>query len=190
MSLEKIAPALIKAKKAFGPVLKDKSNSHFKNKYPDLFNCLEAVNDSLLANGIVLFQETFADPDGVTIETVFLHESGEALRCGKFHVPAGKRDPQGFGSALTYARRYSLLTACGIAGEDDDGEAARRAFAPLTEDQLKELTERAVEKSVKRALFMDFLTAKAGFIVTRLADCPADLYYPILDFLKNYNQES
>ena len=58
------------------------------------------------------------------METVFLHESGESLRCGKLHVPATKQDPQGYGSALSYARRYSLMAACGIAAEDDDGNAA------------------------------------------------------------------
>jgi hypothetical protein len=60
------------------------------------------------------------------VETVFVHESGEMLECGKLHVPAAKQDPQGYGSALTYARRYSLMAACGIAPEDDDGNAASR----------------------------------------------------------------
>jgi len=62
----------------------------------------------------------------VTVETVFIHESGESIECGKLHVPAAKQDPQGYGSALTYARRYSLMAACGIAPEDDDGNSASR----------------------------------------------------------------
>jgi hypothetical protein len=52
------------------------------------------------------------------------------LECGKLHVPAAKQDPQGYGSALTYARRYSLMAACGIAPEDDDGNAATRKVVP------------------------------------------------------------
>ncbi len=123
--MDKIAPAFIKAKMAFGPVLKDKNNPAFKgSKYAPLEACLEAVDDACLTNGIALYQETFEDSTGVTVETVFLHESGQFLRCGKLHVPASKQDPQGYGSALTYARRYSLLAACGIAAEDDDGNAA------------------------------------------------------------------
>jgi hypothetical protein len=55
---------------------------------------------------------------------MFVHESGETIYSGQLHVPAAKQDPQGYGSALTYARRYSLMTACGIAPEDDDGNAA------------------------------------------------------------------
>jgi hypothetical protein len=125
--MQKIATALLKAKKAFNPVLKDKTNPAFKgSKYADLSACLDAVDQPCLDNGIVLYQETSEDSTGVTVETVFLHESGEMLRCGKLHVPASKQDPQGYGSALSYARRYSLLAACGIAAEDDDGNAASK----------------------------------------------------------------
>lgn len=125
--LKQIAPAFIKAKKAFGPALKDKTNPAFRSRYADLGACLEAVDDALLENGIAVYQETFEDAVGVTVETVFLHESGESIRSGKLHVPAAKQDPQGYGSALTYARRYSLMAACGIAPEDDDGNAASKA---------------------------------------------------------------
>jgi hypothetical protein len=125
--MEKIAPAFVKAKREFGPALKDKANPAFRSKYADLGACIDAVEDALLANGIAFFQETFEDATGVTVETVFMHESGETMRCGRLHVPAAKQDPQGYGSALTYARRYSLMAACGIAPEDDDGNAAKKA---------------------------------------------------------------
>lgn len=121
-----IAAAFIKAKKAFSPALKTSTNPHFKSKYAALDACIEAVNDALLDNGIAMYQQTFEDDSGVTVETVFLHESGETIRSGKLHVPASKQDPQGYGSALTYARRYSLMAACGIAPEDDDGNAASK----------------------------------------------------------------
>ena len=122
--MKNIAAAFIAAKRQFGPVLKTKNNPAFKSKYANLEACLDAVDDACLAAGIALYQETSEDATGVTVETVFLHESGESLRCGKLHVPASKQDPQGYGSALSYARRYSLLAACGIAAEDDDGNAA------------------------------------------------------------------
>jgi len=127
--MSNIATALIKAKMAFGPVLKVKNNPAFKAKYARLEDCLDAVDDACLANGIALYQETFEAQGGVMVETVFLHSSGESLRCGKLFVPAQKQDPQGYGSALTYARRYSLLSACGIAAEDDDGQSATRPLA-------------------------------------------------------------
>lgn len=125
--MKTIYSAFVKAKKAFGPALKDKTNPAFRSKYADLGACLDAVDGALIDNGIALTQETFLDETGVTVETVLLHESGEMIRFGKLHVPASKQDPQGYGSALTYARRYSLITACGIAPEDDDGNAASRA---------------------------------------------------------------
>lgn len=124
--MKQIATAFVAAKRAFGPALKTSLNPHLKNKYAGLGECLDAVDEALLANGIALMQETFEDATGITIETVFLHESGESLRCGRLHVPAAKQDAQGYGSALTYARRYSLMTACGIAPEDDDGNAASK----------------------------------------------------------------
>lgn len=124
--MKQIASALVKAQQEFGPALKTSSNPHFKSKYADLAACIEAVIDALNANGIAMIQQTHEDTTGVTVETVFLHESGEQITSGKLHVPASKQDPQGYGSALTYARRYSLMAACGIAPEDDDGNAASR----------------------------------------------------------------
>jgi hypothetical protein len=124
--VKQIAEALVKAQKGFSPALKTHTNSHFRNRYADLATCVEAVIDSLNDNQIALMQMTHECPDGVTVETVFVHSSGEMLSAGKLHVPAAKHDPQGYGSALTYARRYSLMAACGIAPEDDDGNAASK----------------------------------------------------------------
>jgi hypothetical protein len=133
MENAKIAAAFVKSKKAFAPAMKTSTNPHFKSKYADLAACVEAVDDSFLANGIVMYQETFEDLQGVTVETVLLHESGESLRCGKLHVPAPKNDPQGYGSALSYARRYSLMAACGLAPEDDDANAASKPRPTLVQ---------------------------------------------------------
>jgi len=124
--MKNIATAMVKAQRAFGPALKTNTNPHFRSKYADLSACVEAVIDALNANGIALIQQTRQDETGVTVETMFLHESGENLSSGPLHVPAAKQDPQGYGSALTYARRYSLMAACGIAPEDDDGNAASK----------------------------------------------------------------
>ena len=121
-----IHAAFVKAQKEFGPALKSSTNPHFRSKYADLSACIEAVIDALNNNGIAMMQHCCESETGVVVETVFIHESGEVLSNGKLHVPAAKQDPQGYGSALTYARRYSLMAACGIAPEDDDGNAASR----------------------------------------------------------------
>jgi hypothetical protein len=122
--MSNIALALVKAQKAFGPALKGSNNPAFKSKYADLSACVEAVIDSLNENGIFLTQKSVPCDSGVSVETIFLHESGEVFSGGVTHVPVTKQDAHGVGSALTYARRYGLMAACGIAPEDDDGNAA------------------------------------------------------------------
>jgi hypothetical protein len=140
--MQKIATALVKAQKAFGPALKSSTNPHFKSRYADLAACVEAVIQGLNDNGIALIQKCYDCNDGVMVETMFVHESGEMLECGILHVPASKQDPQGYGSALTYARRYSLMAACGIAPEDDDGNSASRRTeikVTVNESQIADL---------------------------------------------------
>lgn len=133
-----IASAFVKAQRQFGPALKTSTNPHFRSKYADLSACIEAVIDALNANGIGLMQRTYECKDGVLLETIFVHESGEVMECGMLHVPATKQDAMGFGSALTYARRYSILAATGLAPEDDDGVAAsRRTEIKSTVDEHK-----------------------------------------------------
>lgn len=128
--MQKISAALVAAQRAFGPALKTATNPHFKTQYVNLAGCVEAVIDALNLNGIMLMQPARECADGVMIETLFLHESGEEKSGGVFHVPASKQDAQGYGSAMTYARRYGLMSACGIAPEDDDGNAASAPRRP------------------------------------------------------------
>lgn len=142
--MQQIATALVKAQRAFAPALKTSTNPHFRSRYADLAACVEAVIDALNANGIALIQRTHDSDNGVAVETLLVHESGESISGGILHVPAAKHDPQGYGSALTYARRYSLMAACGIAPEDDDANAAsktrptpvpRNSGATVSQDQ-------------------------------------------------------
>lgn len=154
--MQAIAAALVKAQKEFGPALKTSNNPHFRSKYADLAACVEAVIDALNNNGIYLMQLNEERENGICVQTIFIHESGEQISSGSLYVPAAKQDPQGFGSALTYARRYSLMAACGIAPEDDDGNAAQapipaakppaaKAAEPAKAAILKPVAPKAVE---------------------------------------------
>lgn len=144
---KQIAGAFVKAQREFGSALKTSKNPHYKTMYADLAACVEAVIDALNNNGIALMQKTYECNNGVIVETVFIHESGEVIDCGLLHVPASKQDPQGYGSALTYARRYSLLASTGLAPEDDDGmsivatsmlpDASKLLESATTIDELK-----------------------------------------------------
>ena len=159
--MKEIAQALVKAQRAFGPALKTSSNPHFKSRYADLAAGVEAVMDGLNANGIALVQQTHECEAGVIVETVFVHESGETFSAGKLHVPAVKHDAQGYGSALTYARRYSLMAACGIAPEDDDGNAASRK-APAQPDGYAEY-EQATLPAMRDAAMQGEAALAAAF---------------------------
>lgn len=151
---KQIAAAFVKAQLAFGPALKSSTNPHFRSKYADLSACVEAVIDALNKNGIGLMQKTYECKDGVMVETVFIHESGEIMEGGLLHVPATKHDAQGFGSCLTYARRYSLMAATGLAPEDDDGNRASQKpsiDANVMADHLTAIQDATDEDSLKKA---------------------------------------
>jgi hypothetical protein len=163
--MKQIATALVKAQKAFGPALKSSTNPHFKSRYADLAACVEAVISGLNDNGIALIQKCHNCDNGVMVETVLIHESGEMLECGTLHVPASKQDPQGYGSALTYARRYSLMAACGIAPEDDDGNSASRRTeikSTVNENQLADLMAAMDETTTLEDLQKTYKTAYAA----------------------------
>ena len=140
MEMSNINKALVAAQKEFAPALKSSTNPHFKSKYAALAACIEAVIDALNNHGIFLMQKNHPVDHGVSVETIFIHESGESVSGGILNVPASKQDAQGYGSALTYARRYSLMAACGIAPEDDDGNAAVKKTS-ISPARLKELID-------------------------------------------------
>jgi hypothetical protein len=161
----KIAAAFVKSQRAFGPALKTSTNPHFKSRYADLAACVEAVIGALNDNGIGLIQRTYECKDGVMVETVLIHESGEVIECGLLHVPASKHDAMGFGSALTYARRYSLLAATGLAPEDDDGIAASRRTeikSTVNENQLADLMAAMDETTTLEELQKTYKAAYAA----------------------------
>ena len=171
MELKNIYAAFVKAQIGFAPALKTSTNPHFKSKYADLSACVEAVIDSLNANGIGLVQRTTPDERGVTVETVFVHESGESFSGGCLHVPASKQDPQGYGSALSYARRYSLMAACGIAPEDDDGNAASKPQGYISKSAQP---APAVQVGMAKRVLADWLAAIEAAADDELAEIAAD----------------
>ena len=147
-SKAKASAAFVNAQKDFSPALKCATNPHFKSKYADLAACVEAVIDSLNKNGLALQQFSLERQGGVAVETRLIHESGETIDCGVFYVPASKQDAQGYGSALTYARRYSLMAACGIAPEDDDGNKAVESSNKTKPPQQKQPELKAMSDEV------------------------------------------
>lgn len=115
--------ALIKAQAAMGKAVKSSKNPHFKSKYADLESVINATMPAFNSNGFAVMQRNGVDEMGHWVSTELHHESGEHFD-SKVYLLIGKNDMQGLGSAITYARRYGLLSMAGIAPEDDDGNAA------------------------------------------------------------------
>jgi hypothetical protein len=185
--MKEIAAAFVKAQTMFSPALKTSTNPHFKSKYVSLDGCIEAVIDALNNNGIALIQKTGRDDSGVTVRTVLLHESGQEIDGGELHVPASKQDPQGYGSALTYARRYSLMAACGIAPEDDDdGNAASRKPQPpppplkISDDQCNAMDDILRETKTEKDKFFSEISKRAGFEISTTSQIPVEAYDQIM----------
>lgn len=126
-SIKDLASALAKAQAAMGGARKDKNNPAFRSKYADLSSVAEAIDAAIEPHGLSYVQVCHERENAAAVETIILHASGEWMSCGILPVPVTKHDAHGFGSALTYARRYSLSAAFGVVPEDDDGNAAAAA---------------------------------------------------------------
>lgn len=127
-TIKELAGALVKAQGKIKAALKDSTNPHFKSKYADLSSVIDAVKAPLLECGISFLQGVEDADGGVAVETMLMHTSGEWIS-STVRIPASKQDAQGYGSAITYGRRYGLQAMCGVPAEDDDGNAATAAKA-------------------------------------------------------------
>lgn len=135
-SIIKITTAYLKAQKEIGAAVKDSSNPFFKSKYADLGSVMEACKKALNDNGISVLQPV----NGDEVETILIHESGEWLSSNTKIVCKVSNDPQAYGSAITYARRYGLQSMVFIPAEDDDGNKATGNVAKV--EQVEKPTYR------------------------------------------------
>ncbi|MDH3324042.1 MAG: ERF family protein [Candidatus Peregrinibacteria bacterium] len=120
--IEEIAKALLQAQKNIGGAKKGANNPFFKSKYADLGSVLEACKDHLNDAGISILQPVVSNDQGNFVKTILLHESGQYL-ASTMQLIFSKNDMQQAGSAISYARRYTLQSLVSIPAEDDDGEA-------------------------------------------------------------------
>ncbi|MBU2738707.1 ERF family protein [Acidithiobacillus concretivorus] len=148
MENQKLFAALLAAQKSFTAVRKDGKNPMFKSQYATLDSVLDAVRQPLLDAGILLMQppvdtgERLEKPCA-TVKTTLIHaESGESMEVVT-SIPLAKNDAQGYGSAVTYARRYALMGLLGIAPEDDDGNAASSGNARQQAQRAPQQTQPA-----------------------------------------------
>lgn len=124
-----IAAALAKAQGQMEAAHKDRENPFFKSVYATLASVWQSCRKALADNGLSVVQSAENDGDAILVVTRLMHSSGQFFE-GELRVKPVKLDPQGMGSALTYARRYAMMAMVGIApadSDDDDGNAASRS---------------------------------------------------------------
>ena len=129
--LNELATALAKAQGSIKSAVKGKENPFFKSQYADLPAVMEACRKALSDNGLALSQVTEFDGADCWLETMLIHSSGQWLR-GRYPVRPVKNDPQGLGSAQTYARRYALMAMVGVVAENEDDDANAASGHPKT----------------------------------------------------------
>ena len=119
-----IAAALAAAQAEMEGAKKSANNPHFRSKYADLGSVMDACLPAMNRHGIALIQPIGNDDGAAYVETRLVHGDSDTEVSCRVPLIIGKNDMQGFGSAVTYARRYGLMAMAGIAPEDDDGNAA------------------------------------------------------------------
>jgi hypothetical protein len=163
--IDKISAALVLAQKDMLPLIKDSDNPFFKSKYADLHAVTQACYPALQANGICVMQSAESlGSDGINIRTRLIHSSGQFLETECAIPPAGQ-DPQKYGSAVTYGRRYGLQAAVGLAAQDDDAEAAMgrkesKGKQAASDDLLDKIIESFTMQTTIEALDAKLVKAK------------------------------
>lgn len=118
-SIANLTVALVEAQKAYKPLIKKTINPFFNKKYADLAEVIECTQPALNANGLAIIQFPYFEDGKAGVETVLVHTSGEYMS-ERALIPGEQKNPQTFGIAVSYQRRYSWGAVAGIAPEDDD----------------------------------------------------------------------
>jgi ERF superfamily len=133
--IDQLLTDLFKVKSAILPLKKEAENPYFSSSYADLNTVLDGVEPILGANGFILLQPV----SGRVVETILLHKSGQFIS-SDMELVLAKNDMQALGSAVSYARRYSLMSLLGLKAIDDDGNSATYDKAPANRSYTKAAT--------------------------------------------------
>jgi hypothetical protein len=175
-TIDKIAPAFVKAQAACNGAKKSSNNPHFKSKYADLGAVWDACEGALEANKLSVLQGLGEVIDGkMQIETMLLHDSGQWIK-SLASIPLPKADPQGYGSASTYARRYTLAALMGIVQEDDDGNAASRPVPEKKAEPLISTEQRLDLQGLIEGTGSNIIAFCQFYKIASLPDLPASKF--------------
>lgn len=169
--ITKLMGAMLKVQGAVDGVAKTATNPHFKKTYASLESVVDAIREPCQAAGLVVMQAPGAFKDGaIAVETMIAHaESGEWIR-STLELPLEKTGPQGAGSAITYAERYSLMALFNLPPVDDDGNDASRRPEPPQD------TSRSIQRSIPNPNILttfDKLAEAMGYAVRKCGSVDA-----------------
>lgn len=166
--MNELSASLAKAQGAMKVAVFDRQNPHFKNRYASLAATIEAIRKPLADNGLSITQTTEMRNSAFVLVTTLRHSSGQWVE-SEYPLPISAK-PQELGSALTYARRYSVAAIASIAADDDDDAEGARvqgqtsstpiAAAPITEEQVESLQTMIVEVNANIQSFCKYLGVK------------------------------
>lgn len=137
-NITELAKSLLNVQRTVQPIAKDAENSFTKSWYASLTSVMDTCRDALIENGIWLCQYPVPveQPNSLGLVTKLTHAESGQWQSSLAVVPLPKADPQGMGSAMTYARRYALTAMLGMVTEDDDGEGAKNGKKSPTRPKL------------------------------------------------------
>ena len=158
-------------RKALKQPLKDANNPFFKSKYVPLENVVEVIDEAIEGTGLSYSQEATSEGNYISVATHVFHNSGQFISFDPLSLPATKADAQGFGSAVTYAKRHALSAVFGITSDqDDDGNATSGNNAPkvankeqiaIAKMKVKELAEaNGMDAKETAKMVLDYLKIK------------------------------
>ena len=168
-SIADLVKALASFQKEVKQPQKNGFNPHFKKKYVTLDDTIKAINETAQKHGLAYIQTPINDDNGIGVVTIILHESGQYIEFPSFTLPLDKKTAQGAGSALTYARRYSISSAFGLVSEDDDDANAASGSANKNPPKLI-IAKQVAELKTKCLKF------------AKLRDQPLEAVYSALNF--------
>lgn len=149
-----LVKALAAARKTFKAIKKESVNPYYKSRYADLSAVIEATDEALAAQGIVVVQSPRLENNYAVVTTMLMHSSGQWMR-DDLSMPLGKADAHGAGSAITYARRYAYQSFLNVAAEADDdantaaGKDTQAKIAALPRPPAKKANSKTAEPIAK-----------------------------------------
>lgn len=175
MALSKFQGEIVGAKK---------KTEGFNYKYSDLQTVWEMIRKPLSSNGLSVHQAVHDRPGGKVLVTTIYHKDGSSIHDGGIPLLLNKRDMQGIGSAITYARRYGLMAGLGIASEDDDGVRAGLEPEFISQKEVNYIKEctKNFKGDIDLKAYFELLKCK------NFESIPKEKYFYAIELLKQKEQ--